>query len=55
MQIGIHHPHKNYGEEPVSVAMEAVKSQDWNEKAYKPDIKGKWDTVHKKAWYNTLE
>jgi len=28
----------HYGEESVSVAMEEVKSQDWAEKVYKPDI-----------------
>jgi len=29
----------HYGEESVSVAMEEVKSQDWVETVYKPDIK----------------
>jgi len=31
----------HYGEESVSVAFEEVTSQDWAEKVYKPDIKGK--------------
>jgi 4-oxalocrotonate tautomerase len=35
----------HYGEESMSVAMEEVKSQDWAEKVYKPDIQNKWDTV----------
>jgi 4-oxalocrotonate tautomerase len=45
----------NYGEESVSVAMEEVQSQDWTEKVYKPDIKGKWDKVYKKPGYDPLE
>jgi len=28
----------HYGDESVSVAMEEVKSQDWQDKVYKPDI-----------------
>ena len=28
----------HYGEESVSIALEEVKSQDWAEKVYKPDI-----------------
>src|SRR5437867_9270833 len=28
----------HYGEEPVSVAMEEVKSEYWKEKVYKPDM-----------------
>jgi len=36
----------------VSVAMEEVKSQDWVEKVYKPDVKGKWDKVYKKPGYD---
>jgi 4-oxalocrotonate tautomerase len=41
----------NYGEEAVSVAFEEVTSQDWAEKVYKPDMKGKWDKVYKKPGY----
>jgi 4-oxalocrotonate tautomerase len=41
----------NYGEEAISVAFEEVTSQDWAEKVYKPDIKGKWDKVYKKPGY----
>ena len=40
-----------YGEESVSVAMEEVKSQDWVEKVYKPDIQNKWDKLYKKPRY----
>ena len=32
----------HYGEESVSVAIEEVKSQDWAENVYKPDIQDKW-------------
>lgn len=42
----------HYGEEAVSVAMEEIKSQDWVEKVYKPDIKGKWDKLYKKPGYS---
>ena len=38
----------NYGEESVSVAMEEVKSGNWTETVYKPDIKDKWDQLYKK-------
>jgi len=42
----------HYGEESVSVAMEEVKSQDWVEKVYKPDVKGKWKKLYKKPGYD---
>ena len=42
----------DYGDESVSVAMEEVKSQDWMEKVYKPDIKAKWDGLYKKPGYD---
>ena len=41
-----------HGDESVSVAMEEVKSQDWVEKVYKPDIQKKWDTLYKKPGYD---
>jgi 4-oxalocrotonate tautomerase len=41
-----------YGEESVSVAMEEVKSQDWVEKVYKPEIKGNLDKLYKKPGYD---
>ncbi len=41
----------HYGEESVSVAMEEVRSQDWAEKVYKPDIQDKWDRLYKKPGY----
>jgi len=40
------------GDESVSVAMEEIKSQDWLEKVYKPEIKSKWDKLYKKSGYN---
>jgi len=39
------------GEESVSVAIEEVKSQDWAEKVYKPDIQNRWDKLYKKPVY----
>ena len=42
----------HYGDESVSVAMEEVKSEDWVEKVYKPDIKKNWDTLYKKPGYD---
>jgi len=41
----------HYGEESVSVALEEVKSNDWAEKVYKPDIRAKWDMLYKKPGY----
>ena len=41
----------NYGEESVSVGFEEIKSQDWKEKVYKPDIQEKWDKLYKKPGY----
>jgi 4-oxalocrotonate tautomerase len=41
----------NYGEESVSVGFEEIRSQDWKEKVYKPDIKDKWDKLYKKPGY----
>jgi len=41
----------HYGEESVSVAMEEIKSQDWLEKVYKPDVKGKLGELYKKPGY----
>ena len=42
----------HYGEESVSVAIEAVNPEDWLEKVYKPDVKNKWDTLYKKPGYD---
>jgi 4-oxalocrotonate tautomerase len=42
----------HYGEESVSVAMEEVKSQDWVEKVYVPDVKEKWGKLYKKPGYH---
>lgn len=41
----------NYGEESVSVGFEEIKSQDWKEMVYKPDIQGKWDKLYKGPGY----
>jgi len=42
----------HYAEESVSVAMEEIKSQDWVEKVYKPEIRKKWDKLYKKPGYD---
>jgi len=42
----------HYGEESVSVAIEEVKSQDWVEKVYKPDIRNQRDKLYKKPGYD---
>ena len=42
----------HYGDESVSVALEEVKSQDWVEKVYKPDIQNKRDTLYKQPAYD---
>jgi len=41
----------NYGEESVSVGFEEIKSQDWKDKVYKPDIQDKWEKLYKKPGY----
>lgn len=41
----------HYGEESVSVGIEEIKSQDWRDKVYKPDIQEKWDRLYKKPGY----
>jgi 4-oxalocrotonate tautomerase len=41
----------NYGEESVSIGFEEIKSRDWKEKVYKPDIHDKWDQLYKKPGY----
>jgi 4-oxalocrotonate tautomerase len=44
----------NYGDESVSVGIEEIKSKDWTEQVYKPDILGKRDTIYKKPGYNPV-
>ena len=41
----------NYPEESISVAIEEVKSQDWAENVYKPDIVNKSEKLYKKPEY----
>lgn len=45
----------HYGEESVSVAIEEVKSHDWLEKVYKPDIQKKPETLYKKPGYDVTD
>lgn len=42
----------HYGEESVSVAMEEVKSEDWVEKVYRPEVRRKWANLYKKPGYD---
>src|SRR3954464_6324914 len=41
----------NYSEESVSVGFEEIRSQDWKQKVYKPDIQDDWDKLYKKPGY----
>ncbi len=41
-------------EHAVSVSFEDIAKDDWVEAVYKPDIIGKWETVHKKPGYDPL-
>lgn len=45
----------NVGDEVVSVAIEEVKSGDWADKVYKPDILNGAGKLYKKPGYNPLE
>jgi 4-oxalocrotonate tautomerase len=45
----------HYGEGSVSVAVEEVKSQDWVETVYKPDIKASGAKLYKKPGYNETD
>jgi len=40
-----------YDEESVSVGFEEIRSQDWKEKVYMPDIQEKWDELYKQPGY----
>jgi 4-oxalocrotonate tautomerase len=39
------------GEESISVAIEEVKSQDWAERVYKPEVAPNLDRLYKKPGY----
>jgi len=41
----------NYGAESVSVALQEVESQDWEEKVYRPDIVAQTGNLYKKPGY----
>jgi 4-oxalocrotonate tautomerase len=45
----------HYGDESVSVALEEVKSRDWLERVYKPDVLNNWDNVYKKPGYDPTD
>ena len=38
--------------ESVSVALEEIKSEDWVDKVFRPDIKNKSDSLYKKPGYD---
>jgi len=41
----------HYGDESVSVALEEVAPDKWNEQVFKTDIFGKWDMLTKEPGY----
>jgi 4-oxalocrotonate tautomerase len=41
----------DYGEDPISVAIEEIKPEDWLEKVYQPDIVKNAETLYKKPGY----
>jgi len=41
----------NYGAESVSVALQEVEPQDWEEKVYRPDILAQAGNLYKKPGY----
>ena len=41
-------------EESISIGFEEIDPQEWTEKVYKPEIKGKWETLSKKPGYDPL-
>ena len=43
------------GDEAVSIAIEEVKSGDWADKVYKPDILNSSGKLYKKPGYNPFE
>jgi 4-oxalocrotonate tautomerase len=45
----------HYGDESVSVAMEEVRSKDWAEEVFKPDIQAKWNRLYKKPGYDLAD
>ena len=43
------------GEESVSVAIEEIKSEDWAEKVFRPDILDNPERLYKKPGYNPFK
>ena len=43
------------GDEAISVSIEEIKSSDWAEKVYKPDILNSSGKLYKKPGYNPFE
>jgi 4-oxalocrotonate tautomerase len=45
----------NCGEESISVAIEEIKSEDWAEKVFRPDILDNPEKLYKKPGYNPFK
>ena len=45
----------NSAEDSISVAIEEIKSEDWTEKVYKPDILGNAEKIYKKPGYDPFK
>ena len=45
----------NCGEESVSVAIEEIKSEDWAERVFRPDILDNPERLYKKPGYNPFK
>lgn len=41
----------HYGEESVSVGFEEIRSEDWAEMVYRPDIQGQPEKIYKQPGY----
>jgi 4-oxalocrotonate tautomerase len=42
------------GEDAVSVGIEEVAKEQWAEAVYRPEIRGRWDTLYRKPGYDPL-
>lgn len=44
----------NCGEDSTSVGIEDIRTDDWTEKVFKPDIIPNWDNLFKKPGYSSV-
>jgi 4-oxalocrotonate tautomerase len=42
-------------DENISVAIEEIAPEDWTDKVYLPDIKGRWEKLYKQPGYDPLK